>query len=122
MNPEVKALWVGALRSGEYGQTDGQLRRTYQLGEGEIPAEYCCLGVLCDLYDKANKTSSWDDETDNFMGKGAFPPKEVAEWAGMSAHERDGLFKNDSEYNDVVSMNDTKSTFSEIADVIERLG
>ncbi len=122
MNPEIKALWVGALRSGGYGQTDGQLRRTYRPGEGEIPAEYCCLGVLCDLYDKANKTSSWNNETDNFMGKGAFLPEEVSGWAGMNAYERDGLFTSAGEYEDVVSMNDNGATFGDIADVIERLG
>lgn len=37
MNPEIKALWVKALRSGEYRQTHGLL---YHNGG------YCCIGVL----------------------------------------------------------------------------
>lgn len=119
MNPKIKYLWVDALRSGEYAQAYGQLRRTY--GE-EAPAGYCCLGVLCDLYDKANKTSSWDNETDNFMGRSAFPPREVTAWAGMDDDERNGLFGSAMERRDVISMNDDGDTFSEIADVIERLG
>lgn len=40
MNPEIKAKWLEALRSGKYQQTTGVLRR----GDS-----YCCLGVLCDL-------------------------------------------------------------------------
>lgn len=43
----LKARWVAALRSGEYKQGEGQLRRN---------EEYCCLGVLCDVMDK-NKWS-----------------------------------------------------------------
>lgn len=38
MNPELKAKWVAALRSGKFQQGRGQLRK------GD---EYCCLGVLC---------------------------------------------------------------------------
>lgn len=40
MDPEVKAEWVAALRSGEYQQATGKLTD----GGG-----YCCLGVLCEL-------------------------------------------------------------------------
>ena len=40
---EARALWVKALRSGEYKQTTGQLRKD----DG-----HCCLGVACDLYGK----------------------------------------------------------------------
>lgn len=39
MDPELKAKWVKALRSGEYRQGRGTLRDT----EGR----YCCLGVFC---------------------------------------------------------------------------
>jgi hypothetical protein len=44
MNPEIKAEWLAALRSGEYQQGRGRLRHDY----GDQP-EFCCLGVLCDL-------------------------------------------------------------------------
>lgn len=42
MNPELKAKWVAALRSGEYRQVSGRLRK----GDG-----FCCLGVLCTVAD-----------------------------------------------------------------------
>ena len=52
MNSELKAKWVAALRSGRYKQGDGLLRSRND--------EYCCLGVLCDVYDP----SRWGDKPD----------------------------------------------------------
>lgn len=40
MKAEVKKLWVDALRSGDYKQVEGALRKDDQ---------FCCLGVLCDV-------------------------------------------------------------------------
>ena len=41
MNPEVKQLWLDALRSGKYEQGKLMLRPTDN--------SYCCLGVLCEI-------------------------------------------------------------------------
>ena len=41
MNKQLRDEWVRALRSGEYEQGRGRLRK----GNGE-DAKYCCLGVL----------------------------------------------------------------------------
>lgn len=53
MNPEVKAKWMAALLSGKYRQGRTRLRTEVLveplLVEPEPEAEYCCLGVLCDL-------------------------------------------------------------------------
>lgn len=49
MNPEVKAWWLTALRSGEYEQGIGKLVSVSRLGN----KRYCCLGVLCDIQEKA---------------------------------------------------------------------
>lgn len=38
MNPDFKAKWVAALRSGQYPQICGALKDQHG---------YCCLGVLC---------------------------------------------------------------------------
>jgi hypothetical protein len=40
MNAAVKAKWLEALRSGEYEQGMGALKKD---------GKYCCLGVLCDV-------------------------------------------------------------------------
>jgi hypothetical protein len=51
LNPEFKAKWLEALRSGKYKQTTGVLRSA----EG-----FCCLGVACDLVDP----DSWSTPND----------------------------------------------------------
>ena len=43
MNKDIKTLWVAALRSGDYEQAQGVLKRD---------GGFCCLGVLCDLHSK----------------------------------------------------------------------
>lgn len=40
LDPEFKAKWVAALRSGEFKQTHGRLKSE---------AGHCCIGVLCHL-------------------------------------------------------------------------
>lgn len=46
-------LWVDALRSGEYVQTNGTLEKLFGLADGndgavtEVKARNCCLGVVC---------------------------------------------------------------------------
>lgn len=46
MNQDTKDRWVAALRSGEYTQGRGQLRR-YNYETGVF--EWCCIGVYCDV-------------------------------------------------------------------------
>ena len=50
MKQEIKEKWVSALRSGEYKQGKEGLR---------IYNEFCCLGVLCDLYIKETGVGFW---------------------------------------------------------------
>lgn len=45
---EVLKIWVKALESGKYQQTQGMLREIHDDGT----SSYCCLGVLCDLAEK----------------------------------------------------------------------
>lgn len=111
MNKEVKRAWVEALRSGEYKQCTGRLRRE----DG-----YCCLGVLCDLYKKDHQDSNWEgnyfflfhgEHTDTAM---SYLPEKVIKWAGLSSenpqYDGDGTLSG---------LNDEGATFDEIADVIE---
>lgn len=46
MKPEIKELWLKALRSGDYKKGRTQLRNI-------ADNSFCCLGVLCDLYDNS---------------------------------------------------------------------
>lgn len=126
MNPQVKAKWIDALRSGEYQQGDEAL----QNDDG-----FCCLGVLCDLYSK-EKGLDWkviDPEdapspTHNrfyFDGESEFLPLSVQEWAELQSNnpevvECDEEFIADPEVTVYIShLNDTGYSFNKLADIIE---
>jgi len=122
MKPEIKSQWVEALRSGEYSQGVGSLRSPDNT--------FCCLGVLCDLYSKAEGVE-WEagyygiDSDPSYYSmhdRGALPPTEVAKWAGMSSLELVGELSvpADEAPVDLVSKNDSGISFEEIADMIER--
>ena len=54
MDPTIKKKWVEALRSGEYKQGKGRLV-TYKKSEGDF--QFCCLGVLQNIYHEENNTT-----------------------------------------------------------------
>jgi hypothetical protein len=120
MDKRVKALWIDALRSGEYKQGAAYLRKKDDT--------YCCLGVLCDLAVKDGVAVEWSGEwtgvayvaRDNASGRRpttALPPV-VSEWAGLTKWGDDAL--EPREALDLTGLNDNGMPFGEIADVIER--
>lgn len=121
MDPEVKAEWVQALRSGEYKQARGYLRRTLDRGAKEIntqPQGFCCLGVLTDLYCKQTGKGSWGPPNafgSHFTSASSSSrtdlTQEVSYWSGLDNGEVESELarKNDSGSYD----------FNQIADWIE---
>lgn len=104
MDPEVRAKWTAALRSGEYEQGTGTLR--------DANDRYCCLGVLCDV---AGMNWSAMQEEGVYMVEGCYdyPPAELIESVKLT----------DDRVQTLVSLNDdTRAPFTEIADYIERCG
>lgn len=106
--------WIAALRSGEYRQGNRTLRNA--------ASEYCCLGVLCDVYRKRYNRGSWEERDASrnspyFEMDGphrCYLPKEIAEAIGT-----DGDLSRDFEV-ELVQLNDRdEATFKEIADYIE---
>lgn len=130
MNPEVKKLWVEALRSGKYEQTTGALESIDAQGN----SSYCCLGVLCHLARERGIVQrrvvgpSWD-QTANYAGAASVLPGIVEEWAGVSSYQHLPGFDapRTDKYGDDANvtfmfLNDVKSyTFEQIADVVEQL-
>ena len=108
MKPEVKKLWVDALRSGAYDQATGELRTK----EG-----FCCLGVLCDISGQAQWTGRM------YAGGAQYLPLEVQEWAGLQ--ESDPFVNIVDDDNEPTStllseLNDNLGwDFNRIANVIE---
>jgi hypothetical protein len=96
----IKKRWVEALRSGNYKQTTGALRKD----DG-----FCCLGVLCDIVDP----KGWSFDFRAHRGLNFIPDITVLKLVGIEAREAD-------EIRILTNMNDTGgNTFSDIADWIE---
>ena len=94
----IKDKWVKALRSGEFNQTDGTLRRDH--GDGSVG--YCCLGVLREVVDP-NDQRSKDNE------------------GGLLNSVQLGTYGLDRRaQSKLADMNDAGSSFDEIADYIEK--
>jgi hypothetical protein len=114
MKTEVKALWLAALRSGEYAQGSQRLRHSDDT--------FCCLGVLCDLAVKAGVIPEPERvELGSYEygahSNSAFLPDEVAQWADV---DRFGQKYDDTETSyDLAQMNDGGATFEAIAAVVE---
>lgn len=116
MNPEVKALWMAALRSGEYHQAMGSLHY-----RSEIPG-FCCLGVLCDLAVKAGVTDQraipngerTGYRCNNGTYETAYLPDTVLEWAGLT-HANPTVADTSLAFE-----NDRRRPFTEIADLIDQ--
>lgn len=108
MDPEAKAVWIEALRSRQYRQTKSRLRQDDECG----PA-YCCLGVLCDVTNRGNwqpeVTSQW------YTTQLGASMDEVPEDLGNALS-----LSKEAQYH-LIGMNDEEgSSFSEIADWIEK--
>ena len=105
MNKEVIKRWIKALRSGDYVQNQGCLRKHNT---------FCVLGVICDLHAK-EFGNEWKPRTEPFtvpgvkkyLGTALYLPEEVASWFMMHGYRELGI------------MNDSGSSFNELADYIE---
>lgn len=118
--PEVKDLWLEALRSGEYKQSVARMRVTPESGSGlcEKHGEgYCCLGVLTDI---ALKEGAIDQFRYNISAQA--PTMAVMGWAGLDANAQSRLMRmNDGSptQNGRPIDNINRKNFSEIAEWIE---
>lgn len=109
MNKEIKKVWLEALRSGDYEQTTGHLKKR----DG-----YCCLGVLCNLGPSKNwNIVSEYDEANNIHTFTGPDGDESKTMIPCDVRLRTGL--SDDEAETLADMNDRGGTFNEIADYIE---
>lgn len=121
LKPEIKNMWVEALRSGKYRQGNGALRNEHN--------EFCCLGVLCDLVapDKWTESdikginneklyASYDDE-------GLLPRRIVEQIAVSGSIQRNftvNLCGGPDKGVVLSELNDNGYTFNQLADIIEK--
>lgn len=105
MNPEIKAKWVEALRSGEYAQT---VRRLARIRGGTT--QYCCLGVLCEVNAEPRRQTRMEDDSYTY-GANSTGSLEYG------LQEKYGLAASD--HSHLIGLNDGGASFLEIADYIE---
>lgn len=108
MDANFKEKWVAALRSGNYKQAQ------YSLKDAK---GFCCLGVLCDLYDN----TKWE-EVDSTRGYSNY---KLGDGTIESTWLPDKLAKaleiDSTSVAELVTMNDRDNkSFAEIADHIEK--
>lgn len=122
MNPEVKAQWIAALRSGEFHQGTGLLHKVMDGNH-----LFCCLGILCEVAEKNNvdvRVSSYQDDNDviTYDGYEDFLPPKIQQWAGLDSPNPGTQQPTDiGNVRATLSwLNDNGNTFSDIADIIER--
>ena len=119
MNPQIKERLLKALDT--YPKTKGNLRDD---------KGYCCLGVVCDLYQKEHPEAFWEQESDGVYmfhtspedkgGEYTFLPDKVNEWAGFKSRSIliDFRRKNSGRVDSLVDLNDRTSTFTRIKNAI----
>lgn len=131
MKQNIMKKWVKALRSGKYKQGTGTLKQYNRKGQ----VKYCCLGVLCELYNqemKKKKKKTLPETTEDYnshfvdwskctaFGDTAFDlPEEVMKWSGV---------ETSTGYLGCVlvplpslsSLNDAGKKFKTIANIIEK--
>ena len=111
-NLQVLRDWVKELRRGRYFQGTHQLR--YR-NSGNVPDEYCCLGVLTNMY--AQKVGK---DFDDVISDPFYLSKEVREWVGPLNHPENREGSPIMCGKELSYMNDDCCSFDEIADVIEQ--
>ncbi len=120
-NPALRGVitrWLKALRSGEYKQARGYLRRIRLRKTGEEKQwDHCCLGVLCDLMEE-DKQAEWRGESTFHYGNSG-----SRKW--LPDHFMAHLGMRRTSAQRLTVMNDGNSTtrrrtFEEIADYIEK--
>lgn len=118
MKLRVKQQWLRALRSGRYKQGQNRLRTQDD--------KFCCLGVLCDIYNKGLKRSQWkktvEDQEWAFGKEESSLPPAVQRWAGLTSDDptindtaKEGCSNAASSCND-----NLRYSFKRIASLIEK--
>jgi len=124
MDPQIRARWVAALRSGKFEQGRDYLRWGDKL---------CCLGVLCELAAADGVIPSPRPGMGNswlYAEAGGMLPPAVMEWAGLASTDpqvggitlstrNDGLTLDEAESADEPRHPVEPHTFAQIASVIE---
>jgi hypothetical protein len=117
VNVERVQLWIDALRSGEYEQGQGHLRKEEPLG-----ARYCCLGVAQEVALDNGWVSADVPNSYNLDWGSAVMPIDLGRWFGFMHHATDpdlGFHQGAGVVYCVMANDDLNWTFEQIANALE---
>ena len=124
-NRENIRKWVDALRSGEYEQGAGALRRGWK-ESGDQRVAHCCLGVACEaaMGDGVPlRHHNFDGYIGSqFIGTNSVLPDVVSEWLGLIGGDP-VIGSHPTMSGDLLATNandDLGWSFTQIAEAIER--
>lgn len=131
MKKNIANKWVKALRSKKFNQGQDLLCQNITDSKGKTIKAHCCLGVLCDLY---NKEHTGKDQLKVNYDKSGFYyynrnaevlPKKVMQWAGLKSRYGEftagcRLKKEFRDYESLSELNDGGASFKTIANFIEK--
>ncbi len=110
MKKNIATKWVKALRSGKYKQGYGRLHDAETKG-------YCCLGVLCKMYEKDYV------EVGERLTNGFTLPLSIMKNFQVSSpccRQDKGITIGKKQYNSLAVANDEHESFANIANWIEK--
>lgn len=136
MKQAIMKRWVKALRSRKYKQGRGCLRG--RNNHNVATNNFCCLGVLCDLFAKEHSGAGWvskadeartnlqrsrctfvEEKTDICATSDTDLPLRVRQWAGIKTAS--GHFDVTKEFSDILSpatpgLGPTRANLAELND------
>lgn len=115
IDPEIKAKWLAALRSGQYKQGKEYLCRVIN-----NEPSFCCLGVLADVSGLEYHNSDCLHLQSSYHRNYVIPENEDATCEDYLAIGDTSFVVPYRIQQILAEMNDDENTFEEIADVIEK--
>lgn len=117
LDPELKARWLFALRSGHYEQGDSELCTRVDDEDGD-KFKHCCLGVLANVYGLENSRIAGECGLDD-VGLHDL----LGRWSAQGDNDHsfclEAVDTHTTWQRKLAAMNDSGKSFAEIADFIE---
>lgn len=120
VNKERVQELVDALRSGQYTQGNGQLRRVLAHDD----SRYCCLGIACEISRVGQfaheSSSTYYPFGNESSGSGTHLPRPVKDWYGFASDDPQIRLANGQLVAAIYANDSLRLSLNEIADAFER--
>ncbi len=115
MKKNIATKWVKALRSGKYKQGYGRLHDPESNG-------YCCLGVLCKIYEKDYVGMDITLQNNDYLPSDIIEDFNISDGicGRVNGITRNGITIGKKQYDSLVEANDKNESFANIANWIEK--